>query len=279
MELSRNLNREAEVFQKIKDYFTIKDAGKSDNIKLSDLLYPKQAYFQKKFPLPITDDEVNYYVIGRGHEEVVHKYTGYFKPESKQWNGIWYGVDFMITDKPIEMKTRRGWLAKEGEERERYESYLKQLVGYCACEGINQGELWIWSLLEPTDEFRSAPKMVCYDVNFTQEEIEKEQLRLLQMKDCLLHALDWDTVSHTLLPDCPEWKCYRKKTTMLTVPKCISCDREFKTDYGIKSHINSSKGKGHKVIFATYNVEKIPSCKWLSMCKGEGDEEKSEKKV
>lgn len=267
MQIQRNEKREVEIFNRIRESFIKKDKERNNNIKLSDLLRPRQAFYQKMFPMPPTDLEINYWVIGRGHEDVMHRVAELNKPESKIWNGIYYGIDFQIDNIPIEMKTRRGYLAKDGEEIKKYESYIEQLIGYCACESILNGELWVWSLLEKTDSFRSAPKMVCYNVDFSQEEIDIEQKRLLYTKEQLIKALAGDVKALEDFPSCPEWQCFRKETNMLTPPKCKTCDREFKTEFGIDSHVNSKTGKGHEVTHATYDIKFIPTCKWYTLCR------------
>jgi hypothetical protein len=268
MQLSRNQKREDGLFNALRQSFLKKDQERISGIKLSDLLSPRQAYYQKKHPRPPTDLEINYWIIGRGHEDIMHRETGLYKPESKQWEGIFYGIDFMIDEVPIEMKTRRGYLAKEGEEINKYESYLNQLLGYCACENMLKGELWIWSLLEKTDTFRSAPKLVCYDIDFIEEELNTERARLLEVKDLLTRALDGDKEALDAMPKCPDWKCFRKETNMITQPRCITCDKDFKTEFGIESHLNAKTGKGHTVKHATYDIKILPACKHYDICKG-----------
>jgi hypothetical protein len=271
MNLTRNENREKEIFDRIRKNFQAKDAERSAGIKLSDLLYPKKAYWQKKNPMPPTNDDINYWVIGRGHEDVMHRVSELNKPDSKIWEGIYYGMDFQEAGVPIEMKTRRGYLAKEGDEIKKYDTYLRQLIGYCAIEKIEHGELWVWSLLEKTDTFRSAPKMVCYDVNFEQVELERERLRLLGTRDILVKALNGDKECYDMLSDCPEWQCKRKETNMIKPPFCKTCNKEFKTEFGIESHINSRTGNGHEVVHATYDIKIIPTCKHYPLCKGVED--------
>ena len=196
----------------------------------------------------------------------MHRIVSLEKTPSKQWNDIWYGIDF-FDQHPIEMKTRRGYLAKDGEEKERYESYIKQLIGYCACEDKTEGELWVWSLLEKTDSFRSAPKMVCYDVLFSGDEIEQERQRLINMRDRFLAALKGDMVVLSELPDCPKWMCMDRKTTVKEMAHCVTCNRDFATDWGLNKHAESKGGKGHEVKKIVYDVTETPKCQWYADCK------------
>jgi hypothetical protein len=264
LEILRNRIKEEELLGIIGQNFFEKERS---GIHLSDLLYPRQAYWQKMHPLPPTSSEIQYWVIGRGHEDVVHRVSGFKHIESRVWNGIHYGIDF-FREHPIEMKTRRGYLAKEGEEATRYDSYIAQLLGYCACENIPKGELWVWSLLEKKDSFRSAPEFAVYEVDFTVDELHEERERLMEMKVCLLNALSGSVESYDRLPECPEWKCIQKDTTVAVPPKCLTCNREFQTDWGIEKHIGSKTGKGHNVIYALYEVKITPRCKWYDECKG-----------
>jgi hypothetical protein len=267
VQIIRNKLRESELFESIRKNFSEKDAERRGGIKLSDLLYPRRSYHSKMHPMPPSDEEIQYWVVGRGHEDAVHRIAGLEKEDSKVWNGIWYGIDFYVGH-PIEMKTRRGYLAKEGEEEDRYDSYLKQLIGYCACEDKMTGELWVWSLLEKKDAFRSAPEMACYDCTFTREEIEDEKQRLMDTKRLLMSALAGDEDAYNSFQDCPQWMCFSKDSTMITPPRCKTCSRDFQTDWGLNKHKESKGGKTHEVEFATYETKLLPRCKYFEWCKG-----------
>jgi hypothetical protein len=269
LEILRNETRESNLFDTMRKSFTKRNEERAGGVKLTDLLYPKKAYWQKVRPLPPTNEEIQYWVVGRGHEDAVHRIADIKKTDSKQWNGIWYGIDF-FEDHPVEMKTRRGNLAVEGEEKEKYDSYLRQLIGYCACEDKLSGELWVWSLLEKTDSFRSAPKMVCYDITFTKDEIEDEKQRLVDTKRKFLEALGGDMVVLSEFPDCPRWMCFDRKTNLTTQPVCLTCTKEFKTDWGLTKHLEGKGGKGHKFKRGTYEIIDTPKCQWYKDCRGIG---------
>jgi hypothetical protein len=259
MNIIRNSDRERFLFDTMRPSF-----GEREGIHLSDLLTPKQAYWKKVMPLPVTDKEIQYFVIGRGHEDATHRITGYEHLPSRQWQGIWYSMDF-FDGHPIEHKTRRGYLAKEGEEAKRYDSYLNQVKGYCACEDATTAELWIWSLLEKVDEYRSEPVLACYDVHFTQQELQEERERLLQTRNDLAYAIS--THNPLPLPDCPEWMCAEKRTNMIKKPFCVTCLKEFETQWGIEKHTSSNTGRGHEVMNAEYEITYTARCKWFQFCK------------
>ena len=263
MQVYRNREIEGKILTEISQHFFSKERT---GIHLSDLLYPKQAYWQKVKPKPPTFKDVQYWVAGRGHEDAVHRIQELKHVPDRVWNGIYYGIDF-FREHPIEMKTRRSYLAKEGEEATRYESYIAQLLGYCACENIPKGELWVWSLLEKKDAFRSAPEFAVYEIEFTQEELEDEKQRLIDTKRTLLAAIGGDDDAYRSFKKCPDWKCFWKDTQMIEPPHCYTCDKDFKTDWGIEQHLKGSKGKGHKTSGAKYKVDIYPECKWFVECK------------
>jgi hypothetical protein len=276
MQIKRSPEREEYLFKTIINSFFERDKDRAESIHLSDLLYPRQAYWRRKHPLPATRSEVQYWVIGRGHEDVFHHVTGLKHIEVREWEGIVYSIDFFL-DNPNEMKTRRGYLAKDGEEPERYESYLHQLRGYCACEYKQKGELWVWSLLEKVDAYKSAPVLACYDVLFTEEELEEERKSLLTRKNGLQSALDYifdpfiedvPSMPWMALPACPGWMCIDTLTTMIKKPYCKTCNREFEGEWGINKHLDSKTGKGHETEGAVFEKTVVPKCKYYPMCLG-----------
>ncbi len=266
MQITRNEALEQQIFDDARKSFALADEKRNATLHLSDMLSPKRAYWQRTMPLPLSEDEIQYFTIGRGHEDSLHRITGYKHVPSKEWNGMTYSVDFWL-DVPAEMKTRRGYLPKEGEEEEKFESYLKQLKGYCAIEEKPTGKLIVWSLLEKSDDFRSKPKMQCYEVVFTEEELQAERERLLATRDALVQAIA--SKDPSTLPDCPEWQCVEKRTTLIVKPYCLTCKREFATDWGMDRHLESKTGKGHEYKRGQYNIEILPRCKWYQFCKGE----------
>lgn len=194
----------------------------------------------------------------------MHRITGLVHVGEREWNDIRYGIDF-YDGHPVEMKTRRRYLAEEGKEAEVYDGYLAQLKGYCAVENSVVGELWVWSLVEKSGEYGTKPEYVAYHVEFTPEELEDERQRLLSGRDRLISAIDRST--HLDLPLCPAWMCVKKLTEMVNKPYCHTCNRAFETDWGIDKHINSNTGRGHRVDKAVYNAKLIPQCRWYDECR------------
>jgi hypothetical protein len=279
MQITRNPEREQYLFGQIRKSFAILDIERNKHIHLTDLMTPRQAYWKRVMPLPLEEREIQYFIIGRGHEDVFHRVTGLSKLEGKVWEGICYSMDFFapplepnifpVGSRPTEMKTRRGYLAKEGEELERYSNYLIQLKGYSAVEWILVGELWIFSLVEKTDAYRTEPQLACYEVQFSEEELHIERDRLRTTHKALLYALTGVAETPWMpLPSCEEWMCRRTITNMIEKPRCIDCDREFETDYGAGLHQKGKKTLGHKIKPAVYEKTYEPRCKWYRWCMG-----------
>lgn len=283
MIITRNPEREQYLFDQIRKSFAVLDLERNKHIHLTDLLTPRQAFWKRRMPLPLEEREIQYFIIGRGHEDVFHRVTGLSKADDRIWEGIHYGMDFFapplepyvfpVGSRPVEMKTRRGYLAKEGEEAERYSNYIAQLKGYAAAEWILVGELWIWSLVEKTDAYRTEPQLACYEVQFTEHELYEERARMIQTRNALIYALA-PPVSNdppwAKLPLCEDWMCRRTITNMVEKPKCLTCNppREFETDYGASLHQKGKKTLGHEIKKAVYSKTYEPKCKWYRWCIG-----------
>jgi hypothetical protein len=276
MIIKRNIQIEDFILKSIQDkLFNNQRTG----LHLSDLLSPKQAYWQKVKPIPPSKKEIIYWLSGKAHESVFLHVSNFQRVKSKEWNGIWYSPDaslnVILTDKEtyndllIEMKTsRRGFLVRDGEEADRYKHYLKQLGFYCAIENRTDSGLFVWYLTMMDENKKNTdPDFFFYDVEFTLEELETMRQEMLVMKDKFILALSENNPSE--LPDCEEWMCYKEKRNMIDKPYCNTCKKEFATDWGIDKHINSKTGKGHDIKKAVYEKVREPRCKYAIYCKPE----------
>ena len=281
MIIKRNINIEDFILKEIQNkLFNNQRTG----IHLSDLLSPKQAYWNKTKPIVPSKKEIIYWLSGKAHESIFLNVSDIKHGEAKQWNGIWYTPDaylniisdykeYNIEDLLIEMKTsRRGFLVKEGEEAERYKHYLKQLGFYLAIENRTDGGLFVWYLTMMDENRKNTdPDYFYYDVQYTLEELESMRIKILETKALLEEALDIQSIE--LLPDCEPWMCYKEKRNMIEKPRCLTCDKgkgkDFQTDWGIDKHINSKTGKGHEIKKAIYETVREPRCKYAEFCKPE----------
>lgn len=234
-----------------------------EGIHLSDLLAPRKKYWQTIKPMKPSLKEISYWTSGNAIEDKFLKAIGYGKGETREWQGIFYSPDTFFNF-PAEIKTRRRALAKEGEEAQVYDHYLKQLKGYCAVEGKQKGWLIVLSLAEKQDNNKTMPEWRYYDVMFTQEELGEERQRLINMWTLLCDSIIRKV--HGLLPECPQWMCQKKIITMTLAPKCLTCNKEFKSELNLKKHIESKVGKEHEIKKGEYESNVIPECKWFYDC-------------
>jgi hypothetical protein len=234
-----------------------------EGLHLTDLLSPRQAYWKRKHPLPPTDDEIMYFLTGRGHEGEFLKAVGYRHAPTKEWKGIKYSIDYFI-EKITELKTRRRGMAAVGEEADVYSHYLKQLRSYAAVEWQLLAELHVWSLLEKQEDNSTKPEFAVYEVEFTDEELVETGRSLLETKELLESCLESGV--HTPLPVCEEWMCGKVSRTMKEKPHCLTCARDFETDWGIEKHSQGKKTSDHVTRKAVYDYNFVPRCKWFDLC-------------
>jgi hypothetical protein len=244
--------------------------GVREGVHLSDLLAPRKKYWQTLLPKKPTIKEISYWTSGGAIEDKFLKAIGYQHGEARIWNGIWYTPDTFFNF-PAEIKSRRRGLAKEGEEETYYEHYLKQLKGYCAVEGKTKGWLIVLSLLEKQDNNKTAPEWAYYDVDFEEEELDKERDRLTEVKILLEHSLK--TKNHTILEPCPKWMCGKELKIMEQKPVCQTCGKSFETEWGMERHLNSKTGMGHDMCKPIYRIEYEKDCKYFDECDPFGTKE------
>jgi hypothetical protein len=242
--------------------------GVRDGMHFSDLLSMKQAYWRSILPMKATKAEAMYWLTGNAHETLFLHLSDLKHGKSKQWNGIWYTPDVFFNF-PVELKTtRRGFIPKEGNEAKIYEHYLKQLRMYCAAENTKQSWLVVWFLVMMDENRRQTkPDYFCYRVEFTDEELEATRQQMLDSSALLKAALNEKDPTH--LPDCEQWMCYKEQRNMVEKPFCLTCNKEFQVEWGIKKHVESKTGKGHEVRHAKFEIIKEPRCKYSKDCKPE----------
>jgi CRISPR/Cas system-associated exonuclease Cas4 (RecB family) len=178
-------------------------------IHVTDLVFPRRAYFRIKHPevMP-TEEEVGRYIAGRGHHHVLEVLAAL--PEYREvevaWNGIEGHID-VFEDAPVEIKTTRALRVASAEEIKReYPFWIRQLGYYCAMTGKRKGRLVVFYLNVPTNSKNKIgliPRLSVFEVEFRDlEEIKREMSRL---KEALQMALDTDDPSG--LEPCPSWMC------------------------------------------------------------------------
>ncbi|MDP2735081.1 MAG: hypothetical protein Q8P12_02635 [bacterium] len=285
MEIKRRTDIEQWLMDEMKRSFAEDERKLADPIHLSDLLNPRYAYWQRAFPMPLSDDSVQYFVAGRGHEDAIGRLSGVQRGGSRTESGIVFSCDF-YTSIPIEFKTRRRLLAEDGKEAEVYDIYIEQARGYAALVDQPAAWLWVMSLVERQDDGSTKPETRCYLLEFTKEELIAERGRLAERRHLLLSALEAHRnaasnrdVFMRRLPLCWAFKCGKISRTMEEKPFCYTCNKVFETESGGKKHPDSKAGAGHEVRQGVIRYDYLPKCEWYHNCQPwREDPERGERK-
>lgn len=261
VEIYRDAEFENELVDKI-----VKNWGNNErpDIHLSDLISPRKAFFNKTLKVDATKDDVFTFLVGTGIERELGKLLGEKHAKTQNVAGIFYSPDFELPN-ITELKSRRRGLAKEGEESEVYDHYLRQLKGYLALSDQREGNLIVFSVAEKVDDsYKTKPELAAYRVRIDSEESKTVLAELLQTKELLEEALR--TNEFRGLPLCEDWLCGRTIKTMVTPPHCNTCDRDFANDYFLKKHKGGKKTLDHEIEYGTYEFTWEPMCKYFDVC-------------
>jgi hypothetical protein len=180
-------------------------------VHVSDLLNPLIAYWKRKKPLPLTDDECLYFLGGIAHHTMVEaaldtKEQSFLDEES----GVTYSPD--LYELRGEIKTTRSEKIPESEEeaKRKFADYIKQCRMYATLMGVNTYKLIInyHAVTERVSQFYTSrkPRMRVYTLTFTANELLKERARINSLSESFRQALVTDNLSS--LPLCAAWKCY-----------------------------------------------------------------------
>ena len=203
-----------------------------EGIHASDLLSPRLAYFRKRFPVPLSPEEVGYFATGHGHHMfLVHLESGK-KGESQEASffsdeyGISYSPDIASTY--TEFKTARyPQIQKTEKARLRdFVDYAKQCLIYAICMKQTRWHLVVLYIglrkTGPDGKYvggLKAPVPKCWTIVFTKEELENGKVWLKEEVARLTTALE--RKSHQKLPLCDEWRCIRwNPETRKKEPQC-----------------------------------------------------------
>jgi len=183
-----------------------------DKWHVSDLLYPRKAYFGRIDPQPMTDRQALYFLAGRAHHGILEYCLGPKKEKEDgradsgefQRHGIYYSPDLRMPY-PWEIKsTRSQYEPKKGQEAERYKDYLRQLHMYQAFDEQDNGGLLLFYLGLKQGR-RYLPEIRFYKVQLD----KKERAKIV--KDSKKLAADLSNVvktkDHSGLPLCPSYQC------------------------------------------------------------------------
>lgn len=192
-------NREAreELLSLAKEFL----GGRREGWHVSDLLYPRRAYWERKQPQPLSDLKTLYFLAGRGHHEILQMVSA--MPEYREvrvkWAGITGTID-VFRDVPVEIKTTRAGGCRDAAAIERdHPEWIRQLRYYCAMLGQPRGQLWVLGLGGKGE----LPDLRVYDVEV--DDLDKIRLEMIRIKEALERALE--AGNPEVLPPCPAWMC------------------------------------------------------------------------
>jgi len=213
MEIVRSKKAEAAVLQKVKTWLTNRPRS-TDKWHVSDLLYPRKAYWQKRDPQPISDKQAGYFIAGIGHHSVVEAILGPKKHGERAdagefaKHGILFSPDLRLPY-PLEFKTSRRGKAPDdtGERLEKaYDGYLKQLTMYQALMGTERGALLVFYLSRRTGmRNMTEPAFRFYNVYMTKLERVRLVKKIIEGAKLLTAAVK--KKNHKQLECCPTWMC------------------------------------------------------------------------
>lgn len=272
-------------------------SGGRPTLHLSDLLQPRKAFWQRVLPKPATDDEVVYFLSGRGYEDAYGRIVGLERGRPAEAFGITFTVDF-YRGTFAELKTRRRDLAPPERIADDYSHYIAQCKGYCAFirgavqqgvamdprwmlvdpDNLRRCELLVFTTAQQQPDGTTKPDFQVIDLEFTEQELDDWLVELLQragnLDVMLARVLSPGPPAGTklkhecsrFLPLCSAWMCGKRSREMTTKPLCQTCAKDFQTDWGIDKHVSSRTGAGHAVTKAEYRYFYRPRCKYYDDC-------------
>ena len=182
-------------------------------IHVSDLLDPRQGYWRRLDPKPLSDKLVTMFLIGKVlHAFVISAVEGVSadtlaSDEGSRYNeelDLVYSVDKVVKGIPRELKTTRTYY--EPKTVQDLAMYCEQLLCYMVAENVPKGQLWLLLLNAKDPETgRTAPVYRCYTVTVTEKDLALYKQAMAQTKTALTAALGANM--HTALPLCRGFKC------------------------------------------------------------------------
>ena len=198
--IEKNAAQAEAIVSHVRDYLSRPRKG----IHVSDLLFPRRAYFSRKHPeIELTEEEVGRFIAGRGHHQIIQAMTTSpeFREVSVERSGISGHID-IYKELPVEIKTTRAMKVATKDELSPH--YIEQLGMYCALVNINRGQLLLLHLgIREVGKHGMTPKLVVYDVSF--HDLDAIKREMLGRKIALEKALAEDDPKS--LAPCPEWMC------------------------------------------------------------------------
>ena len=214
IKVTRAKSSEKMLLDKSRDW--LGSSTRTPGIHASHLLDLRQAYWQIKHPLPLSDRLVTMFLVGKVlHGFVLGAVDGVVDlkvtDEGSKHSDILdldYSPDKYITRKGnkivAEFKTSRSFYAPDSVED--LSIYIEQVLIYMAAEAVTEAEVWVL-YLNLKEEGRTHPQFRCYRLSLTAEELDATTMWLKREKLRLTQALDSNDFQ--ALPLCRDFKCGR----------------------------------------------------------------------
>ncbi len=190
---------------------------RKEGIHVSDLMDPRQAYWQRRKPKALTDKLAVMFLIGKVLHAFVLAAVDKVKSKAKEDQlasdegskyseelEIWYSMDKSINGIPRELKTTRSYYVPK--TKKDLDMYCEQLMCYMVCEWSRLGQLWLLMLnIKDKITGRTAPGYECFTIEVTEADLKVYKKRMIQVRDRLLKALKRKDPAG--LPLCRRFKC------------------------------------------------------------------------
>lgn len=236
MKIIRSKDDEDRIYDKTRAYLNSRPRS-VDKLHVSDLLYPRKAFFQKTDPKPISNLQVCYFTAGRAHHEIIEACFKE-KPKVHWWKravdaakaelkkgskisdkppksttdsgeherfGVLFSPDMIWNKVPVEIKTSRMQREPASDDyAEKYSGYLKQLKMYMALMDSARGGLMVF-FLGLKNGWRFIPEFRFYKVRLSSLELKHTLRDIKEGAAKLNKALR--TKQHRRLELCPSFMC------------------------------------------------------------------------
>lgn len=213
LSIERNEKAEAKLVDETKAWLE-KDSKDRTGIHASDLLDPRKAYFDKRFPQPLNRRMVGLFFVGK----VLHAFflSALNGEDGVNWKSdmgstvdpelkISYSNDWEKNGIPYEFKTSR---SKYEQKNADLTLYCEQLLIYMVAKKSTTGRLVVLqtSLPAPRGEgWGTYPQYRAYTIRCSQADLDKYKAQIVKTRKALEKALK--TKSHKGLELCRKFKC------------------------------------------------------------------------
>jgi hypothetical protein len=152
-----------------------------EGVHVSDFLCPRQSYFKKEFPKPITNLDLGFFLLGRSmHDgaQLLCKRNPDYEIESFEiFDGVEAHIDlYRKSDNlPIEMKTAR--MPKMEQPKPHY---LQQLHSYMAMKNSERGVIMVFLVTHYLNKINKHTPLKRWIISMTPEQLLEKKIWVLK---------------------------------------------------------------------------------------------------